>query len=87
MNGVAPAQTTNRDFTRALGKAMWRPTLIPLPEFAINLAFGPERATMMTKGMRVAPKRVLDLGYKFVFDNIDDACKEIAGGLPVKKID
>lgn len=77
-------ETTNLQFTKALARAMWRPALIPLPEFVLNMAFGPERATMMTQGMRVRPKTALDLGYKFAFDNIDDACKELAGTLSIK---
>ena len=53
-NGVAPLPAaTNRDFTKALGKAMNRPTLIPVPAFALNLLLSPERAEMLLQSQQV----------------------------------
>lgn len=77
LNGVAPQLITNRKFTKALGTAMLRPTLIPLPELAIRLAFGEERASMMTQGQKVIPKRVLGFNFKYTFPDIDSACKDL----------
>lgn len=75
LNGVAPNIATNGEFSKALARAMWRPCLFPLPEFALNLAFGKERAAMMTTGPKVLPKRTLESGYKFKYPDIKSACK------------
>jgi NAD dependent epimerase/dehydratase family enzyme len=60
----------------ALGRAMWRPSLFPMPAFVLNTAFSEERAKIMTEGQRVIPKRTLELGYHFKYEDIDAACKE-----------
>ena len=78
LNGVAPELTTSRQFAKAFGSALWRPALIPLPEFAAKTIFGPERATMLTSGQKVIPKRVLELGFEYDFPDIRSACKEFA---------
>ncbi|RWS14024.1 epimerase family protein SDR39U1-like isoform X1 [Dinothrombium tinctorium] len=77
LNGVSPQIITNSEFTKALGKAMNRPTLIPLPEFAVKLVFGNERSDMILKGAKVKPKRVLDLGFEYKYEKIEDACKQL----------
>ena len=56
---------------------MWRPTLIPLPEFVVKLMFGPERAIMMTDGQKVIPKRTEELGFTYLYKDIDSACKAL----------
>ncbi|GIY00124.1 hypothetical protein CDAR_501551 [Caerostris darwini] len=77
-NGVSPQIITNKEFTKALARAMWRPAFIPLPPFALELAFGKERANMMLEGLKVTPKRTLESGYKFEYPDIKSACKQCA---------
>lgn len=78
LNGVAPTPTTNKDFAVAFGRALWRPSLLPLPAFALKLAFGDTRARMMVEGQRVLPTRPLHYGFRYEYENIDAACKEFA---------
>ncbi|XP_067012922.2 epimerase family protein SDR39U1 isoform X2 [Anabrus simplex] len=78
LNGVAPQVVTNKDFALSFGKAMWRPAFIPVPEFALNVAFGDERAKIMTEGQKVVPKRVLQYGFEYRYPDIDSACRECA---------
>jgi len=78
LNGVAPETITNHEFTKAIARAMWRPSFFPLPKFAIDLAFGKERARMMTEGQKVQPKRTLEKGYSFIYPDITSACQECA---------
>lgn len=78
LNGVAPNPITSRQFARAFGRQLWRPAIIPLPELAANLLLGPERATMLTCGQKVIPKRVLELGFTYKFPDIQSACKEFS---------
>lgn len=77
LNGVSPQVVTNYEFTKALGKAMWRPTVFPLPETVINVMFGPERARMLTQGQKVHPKRVLDLGFEYEFPDLVKALRNV----------
>ena len=72
LNATAPEPVTNRDFTRALGEAVRRPTLLPTPGFAIGLALG-EGAMVVTRGQRVLPERTLATGYRFRYPSIDAA--------------
>ena len=62
----------------AFAGALGRPAFIPLPEFVWNLAFGEERATMITRGAWIEPRRTLAAGYRFRYPTIDAACKEFA---------
>lgn len=76
LNGVAPQTITNGEFSKELAKAMWRPGLLPMPVFALNLAFDKERAVIMTEGQKVIPKRTLESGYSYKYPNIQSAIKQ-----------
>ncbi|CAF4908374.1 unnamed protein product [Pieris macdunnoughi] len=84
LNGVAPHVVTNGEFTQAFAKALSRPALFPVPEFLLNFLLHEERAMLMTKGQHVTPKRVLEYGFEYKYDNIDAACKECAHLFPKK---
>ena len=78
MNGVAPEIITNQEFVNSFASALNRPSFFPLPDFVWNNVFGEERATMITKGQKVMPKRTLESGYKFRFPTIAQACGEFS---------
>ncbi|CAG5025846.1 unnamed protein product [Parnassius apollo] len=84
LNGVAPQVITNEQFTQSFAKALGRPAFFPVPESVLNFLLHPERAMIVTKGQHVVPKRVLEYGFKYQYDNIDDACKECAHLFPKK---
>jgi uncharacterized protein len=71
-NMTAPHPTDNLGLTRALGSALSRPTLFPVPEFVLRGLYG-EGAKVLTSGQTVIPKRLLDRGFRFDFPTIDDA--------------
>jgi len=75
-NLTTPNPVTNRDFGKTLGKIMGRPSIIPLPGFAMNLALGEVSMTAL-EGQRVMPKRILDLGFKFKYPELEEALLEI----------
>lgn len=79
LNGVSPASpgTSNADFARALGAALGRPARLPLPTWAVQAVFGPERAVMLLEGQRVAPRRTLESGYRFVFPDLPPALRDV----------
>jgi ligand-binding SRPBCC domain-containing protein len=64
VNAVAPNPVTNAEFTRALGRALGRPTLVPVPAIALRLALG-EMAGLLLDGQRVVPARASAAGFGF----------------------
>jgi hypothetical protein len=70
INGTAPHPVTNKEFSKALGRALHRPSFLPVPGFALRLRFGGV-AEVLTTGQRVLPRRALALGYQFQFPDID----------------
>ena len=77
-NVSAPTPVTNREFSRALGRALLRPALVPVPAFALKLALG-EAASVLLTGQRALPEKALDLGFHFSYGKIDAALSEIVG--------
>jgi hypothetical protein len=74
VNATAPAPVTNRDFTRALGRALHRPTVMTVPAVALRIALGPDLASeMVLAGPRVIPTRLTSTGYRFHHPDVDAA--------------
>ncbi|MGI8495128.1 MAG: TIGR01777 family oxidoreductase [Pyrinomonadaceae bacterium] len=76
-NLTAPNPVTNEQFTKALGNALSRPTILPLPEFAVKLMFGEMGETLLLQGARVLPQRLEKTGYKFNFTDLEEALKHV----------
>lgn len=74
LNVTAPTPVTNKAFSKALGRALHRPAVMPVPAFAIKLMYG-EMASIVTTGVRAEPKRLLELGYDFKRPSLDDALR------------
>jgi hypothetical protein len=71
-NGAAPEPVTNRDFSKALGRALHRPAVAPVPALAIKVLYG-EMAQIVTEGQRAIPERALAHGYTFRRPDLDAA--------------
>ena len=71
-NATAPNPVSNYTFTKALGKALKRPTILPIPEFVLGIMYG-EAASVLTGSKEVYPQKILDAGYTFRYTNIEDA--------------
>ncbi len=65
VNATAPYPLKMREFSKVLGKALRKPSWLPVPGFALRLAFG-EMADMLLTGQRVLPKKALEAGYEFL---------------------
>lgn len=78
LNAAAPAPERNRDLARAIGRALHRPALLPTPLLAIRLAVG-EMAEVVTSSQRVLPRKAQDLGYRFLFPEIQPALDDLLG--------
>ncbi|MFI4990468.1 MAG: TIGR01777 family oxidoreductase [Solirubrobacterales bacterium] len=72
INATAPTPVSNGDFSRALGRALKRPALLPVPAAALGLLYG-EMAEIVTEGARVVPAKALVLGYEFDHPELDEA--------------
>ena len=78
LNLTAPQPVTNVEFTRALGAAMHRPAVFPVPAIALQIMLGKEFAdALLLGGQRVLPARAERLGYQFRFATIDSALQNI----------
>jgi uncharacterized protein (TIGR01777 family) len=89
LNASAPAPVTNRDFGRALGRALHRPAIVPLPGFALKLALG-EASKVLLTGQRAIPEKALVLGFAFQYPDIDSALAEVIKrpqGIDVRRIE
>jgi len=64
-NATAPEPLRNRDFSRALGRALHRPAIFRTPAFALRLAFGEMADEVLLGGQRAVPRRALDEGFEF----------------------
>jgi len=77
VNATAPNPATNHDFSKALGRALGRPAVVPVPGFVLDLKFGGEFGRVLRGGQRVVPKKALELGYEFKHSELDEALKDL----------
>ena len=71
---AVPGAVTNAEFTKALGRALHRPTFLPVPRFAAKLAFGSELADeALLASAKVVPERLRALGFAWRFAELDRA--------------
>lgn len=73
LNATSPNPATNRDFSKALGGALGRPAVMPVPGFVLDLKFGTEFGQVLRGGQRVVPARPLELGFSFRHPDLDEA--------------
>jgi uncharacterized protein (TIGR01777 family) len=77
-NGAAPEPVTNKEFSKALGRALHRPSFSPVPAFAIKLLYG-QMAEIVTQGQRAVPERVLAGGYAYRQADLQPALEDALG--------
>ena len=82
VNGGAPEQATSRSFARALGRALHRPAILPLPALLLKAIFG-EAAIVLLASQRVEPRVLRELQFVFDFPTLDSALEDIVGGTAV----
>jgi len=77
VNAVAPNPVTNLEFTRALGRALHRPTIFPMPAAAARLVFGEMADALLLSSARVEPARLKAGGYRFRHPALDEALRHL----------
>ncbi len=76
INGTSPGIVTMNEFAKTLGKVLGRPYLFRVPEFILKIVLG-EGASSIINGAKVIPKKTLESGYKFRFDNLENALTDL----------
>jgi uncharacterized protein len=77
VNAVAPNAYRNKDFVKALGKAMHRPALMPLPTFAVKLLLGEMGDALLLSSQHVIPKKLTDSGFTFKYTDLEAGLESI----------
>jgi uncharacterized protein (TIGR01777 family) len=78
LNVCAPEPATNAEFSKALGRALRRPAVLPVPGLALKLLYG-EMSSVVTTGVRMVPARLRELGYDFRRPELENALREVTG--------
>jgi uncharacterized protein len=76
-NLTAPEPVRNADFTRALGRALGRPAVLPAPGFALKLVFGEMAQDLLLDGQKVLPRRLESAGYAFQHSDLGRALADV----------
>ena len=77
VNVTGPQPVTNREFAKTLGHVLGRPAIVPVPSFALRLAFGSEGADMLLSGQRVLPERLVASGFRFHHGDLEPALRQL----------
>jgi uncharacterized protein (TIGR01777 family) len=77
VNTISPGIVTNGEFTKALGKVINRPTILPIPEFAIKLLYGEMGETLLLQGQRMIPQKLRDAGFEFQYPDLEGALRHV----------
>lgn len=78
INVAAPAPVTNAEFSRALGRALRRPAVLPVPGAAVRLLYG-DMAEVVIAGQRAVPARLRELGFTFRHPDVEPALRDVLG--------
>ncbi|HTV66884.1 MAG TPA: TIGR01777 family oxidoreductase [Bryocella sp.] len=77
VNLAGPSPVRNEEFVRALGRALHRPTIFPLPEFAVRMLLGEMGDQLLLTSVRAAPKKLQEEGYLFRYVDLDGALRAV----------
>ncbi len=75
-NAVSPNPVTNYTFTKTLGKVLNRPTIFPIPEFALRIMYG-EASSVLTGSKEVYPKAIQEKGFVFEYEELEASLKHL----------
>jgi len=77
VNVASPGPVTHAEFARALGRVLGRPTVLPMPAFAVRLMFGEMGDELILSSQRLSPTRLLSSGYEFRFPQLPGALRHL----------
>ena len=74
-NLVAPNAVTNAEFATTLGRVLARPAMVPVPSFALELAYGEMARETLLAGQRVLPRALSAAGFEFAYPTLEGALR------------
>lgn len=77
VNAVSPSPVTNMEFTKILGRVLSRPSIFPMPAFAVRIALGRMADELLLASTRVEPAKLISTRFKFRHEKLENALKEI----------
>jgi uncharacterized protein len=78
INLSAPEPVTNGELSKALGRVLRRPAVLPVPAPALRALYG-EMSSIVTTGVRMVPARLQELGYEFRQPDLEQALRSATG--------
>ena len=75
VNLVSPNPVTNYEFTKTLGAVVKKPTVMKMPAFVARTVFGQMGSELVLSSTRVAPKRLLEKGYRFKAAELEESLR------------
>jgi len=79
VNLTSPEPVTNTEFTRALGRQLRRPAVLPAPALALRIALGRMADEALLTSTRAVPRKLLDAGFRFAHASVEEALAEVIG--------
>ena len=76
VNAASPGIVTNKEFSKTLGNVLRRPALLPVPKIALRIISG-ELGTYVTDSQRINVDKILNSGYNFKFENLEEALRDL----------
>jgi uncharacterized protein len=76
LNATAPRPVQNSELSKALGRALHRPAVLPVPALALKVLYG-EMAEIVTTGQRALPRRLMELGFSFRHEALEPALRDV----------
>ena len=73
---ASPGIVTNSEYTRALGRVLRRPVILPVPVFFLRMVFG-KAASVISEGQGIVPERLVKSGFQFQFPGVQDALRDL----------
>lgn len=77
INVSAPSPVQNKDFVRTLATVLHRPAFVPAPAFALRIILGEMADALLLSSQRAKPEFLLNAGYAFRHENLEDALRQI----------
>jgi uncharacterized protein len=77
MNATAPNPVTNAEFSKVLGRVLRRPSVVPVPRFALSLVLGSELAGELLGSQRVLPAKLTATGFEFRHPDLEPALRSV----------
>ncbi len=75
VNATAPHPVSNATFTSALGRALGRPTIVPVPALAMKALFGQLGTETLLWSQRVMPRKAVGSGFPFFYEGVEESLR------------